>query len=389
MPVSLLDWILVALVVLLAVRGFSSGFVAGAFSLAGLGIGAYLGGRLATYLVQAEAEFAAYGPLVLLLSALLFAGIGRAIAGAIGDKIGSSIRRVPVLGTLDGAFGAVLGAAVGLLFVWVLGIFTLQTPLPAQLQGPVERSEVLGEVNERLPSGLLLDTIARLDPLPRIEGPAPQVDEPEAPSPAGVEAAAPSVVRVVGASGSGYGSGSSGSGWVAAPGLVVTNAHVIEGNDYLAVQQEGAWRRYEAEAVSVDGRNDVAVLAVDGLDLPALPLAEPAAGEPVAILGYPHGGPLDVGAARIGGTSQILSRDAYGDGPVSREVTAIRGEANPGNSGGPVVNGNGEVVATVFGAGSGYAEVAYAIPSWIIQQQLDTVQGGVAAVPRHTEARVA
>lgn len=377
---SVLDWLIVVLVVLLAVRGFSSGFVAGAFSLAGLGVGAYVGSRLATYLVQAEADLAAYGPFILLLSALLFAGIGRAFAGAIGGRIGSSIRRVPGLGTLDGVLGAVLGAAVGLLFVWVLGIFALQSPLFVQLQGPVERSEVLSEVNERLPSGLLLDTIARLDPLPRIEGPAPQVEEPETPSPAGVEAAAPSVVRVLGTGGSGYGSGSSGSGWVAAPGLVVTNAHVIAGKDYLAVQPEGGWRRYEAEAVSVDELNDVAVLAVEGLDLPALPIDEPDSGESVAIMGYPYGGPLDVEAGRIGGTSQILSRDANGNGPVSREVTAIRGEANPGNSGGPVVNGEGEVVATVFGASAGYGEVAYAIPSWIVQQQLESVQGGVAAV---------
>ena len=384
---SLLDWLILALVALLAIRGFSAGFISGAFSLVGLGGGAYLGSRLATYLVQAEPDFAAYSSFVLLISALLFAGIGRALAGTVGGRIGASARRVPGLGALDGVGGAVLGAAVGLLFVWVAGVFALQAPLPGQLQGRVEGSEVLGEVNERLPSGLLLDTIARLDPIPQIEGPRPEVAEPELPEGAGnngsvgAEEAAQSVVQIVATGGSGSGSsgyGSSGSGWVAAPELVVTNAHVVADNDRVAVRRDGAWRGYEAEVVTVDRSNDVAVLEVDGLDLSALPVAEPEPGEPVAIVGYPYGGPLDTEPGRIGGTSRAVTRDTTGNGPVNRYITSIRGEANPGNSGGPIVNDQGEVVGTVF-ASAGYGDVAYAIPPSVVSEQLELAQGRVAS----------
>jgi S1-C subfamily serine protease len=383
--VSLLDWLIIALVLLLAVRGFSAGFVSGAFSLAGLGLGAYLGSRLAVSLLRAETDLAAYAPFILLAGALLFAVLGRLLAGAVGGRIGASVRRVPGLGTLDGAGGAVLGAAVGLLFAWVVGTFALQGPLPQSVRGPVERSEVLSAMNERLPPNFLLDAVASLDPMPRIEGPRPEVAEPAVPDRGGVEDAAQSVVQVVATGGSGYGYGSGGSGWVAAPDLVVTNAHVVAGSDRVAVRQEGAWRGYEAEVVSVDPGNDVAVLAVDGLGLTALPSAAPEPGEPVAILGYPYGGPLDAEPGRVGGTSQAITGDAYGNGPVSRYVTSIRGEANPGNSGGPAVNREGEVVGTVF-ASAGYGNVAYAIPPSVVAEQLDVAESRVASGPSQENA---
>lgn len=381
---TLLDWILVGLIALLALRGFYTGFISGVLSLAGLALGAYLGSRLALYLVQAEPNFAAYTPFVLLAGALVFAVLGQLLAGSIGGRIGASLRRIPVVGTLDGMGGAILGAAVGLLFVWVLGTFALQSPLPQSLREPVERSEVLAAVDERLPSGLVLDTIASLDSIPQIEGPRPQVAEPELPDSGkdiggqGVEDATQSVVQVVATDGSGYGSGSSGSGWVAAPETVITNAHVIAESAQVAVRQEGAWQGYETKVLTVDQTNDVAVLEVDGLDLPVLPVAEPESGESVAIVGYPYGGPLDAEPGRIGGTSQAITRDAYGNGPVNRYITSIRGEANPGNSGGPAVNGEGEVVGTVF-ASAGYGDIAYAIPPSVVSEQLEVAQAQVAS----------
>ena len=389
---SLLDWIIAALLVLLAIRGFYAGFISGAFSLAGLGLGAYLGSRLAVSLVRAETDLAAYTPFVLLIGALLFASLGRLLAGVVGGRIGASVRRVPLLGpgigALDGAGGAALGVAVGLLFVWVAGVFALQGLLPQTVRGSVERSEILSAMDERLPSGFLLDTVASLDAIPQIEGPRPEVAEPELSEPGGdqngdgggenIDDAARSVVQIVATGGSGYGSGSSGSGWVAAPELVVTNAHVVAGNDQVAVRPEGTWRGYEAEVVTVDQTNDVAVLEVDGLDLPALPVAEPEPGESVAIVGYPFGGPLDAEPGRIGGTSQAVTRDANGNGPVSRYITSIRGEANPGNSGGPAVNQEGEVVGTVF-ASAGYGDTAYAIPPSVVAEQLDLAQSRVAS----------
>ena len=367
---SVLDWLIAALVVLFAVRGFSAGFISGAFSL-----------------LRAETDLVGYAPFVLLAGTLVFAALGRLLAGAVGGRISTSVRRVPGIGTLDGAGGAVLGTAVGLLFAWIAGTFALQGPLPEPVRQLAERSEILSAMNERLPSSFLLDVVASLDQMPRIEGPRPEVAEPALPDRDGVEDAAQSVVQVVATGGSGYGYGSGGSGWVAAPNLVVTNAHVVAGSSQVAVRPEGAWRGYEAEVVSLDPGNDVAVLAVDGLALPALPSAEPEPGERVAILGYPYGGPLDAEAGRIGGTSSVVSRDAYGGGPLSRYVTSIRADADPGNSGGPAVNREGEVVGTVF-ASAEYGDVAYAIPPPVVAEQLDAAESRIASASGPSQGNV-
>ena len=68
----------------------------------------------------------------------------------------------------------------------------------------------------------------------------------------------------------------------------------------------------------------------------------------------------------------MISGDAYNRGPVERTVTSFRVYVRPGNSGGPVVNGDGEVVATVFASRAGSDDSGYGIPSQLVQRRLDT-----------------
>jgi S1-C subfamily serine protease len=156
--------------------------------------------------------------------------------------------------------------------------------------------------------------------------------------------------------------------------VVVTNAHVIAGEHDTAVERFGREPQLSAYAIAFDPRDDIAVLRVPGLGLPSLALASSVrAGEAGAVLGYPENGPFEARPARIGATQRILTDDAYGNGPVSRLLTPLRGLVRPGNSGGPVVDRAGAVLTTVFasttGAGSagGYgvanATVAHALAS--------------------------
>ena len=71
------------------------------------------------------------------------------------------------------------------------------------------------------------------------------------------------------------------------------------------------------------------------------------------ILGYPLDGAFDAQPARIGDTQRISTQDAYGRGPVMRELTPLRGLIRPGNSGGPVLDDSAAVLATVFAATTG------------------------------------
>jgi S1-C subfamily serine protease len=162
---------------------------------------------------------------------------------------------------------------------------------------------------------------------------------------AGVTRAGASVVKITG---SACGLGIEGSGWVAGSDLVVTNAHVVAGEHDTEVQVNGR-TPVPAHAVVFDYTNDVAVLMVPGLDEPRLTLdANPAVGTSAAILGYPEDGSFTAKPARLGDTRLTSTQNAYGYGPVEREVAALRGEVRPGNSGGPMIDAAGQVVATVF-----------------------------------------
>ena len=157
-----------------------------------------------------------------------------------------------------------------------------------------------------------------------------------------------SVVRVIGTA---CGLAIEGSGWVAAPETVVTNAHVVAGEQDTSVEVDGQPPGLPAQAIAFDPSDDVAVLHVPELGLPALALKRgPAAGSAGAILGYPENGAFDVQPGRIGRTQSVITQNAYGEGPISRELTPLRGLVRPGNSGGPLVGPDGRVLTTVFAA---------------------------------------
>jgi S1-C subfamily serine protease len=376
-----IDWLIVAFAVLMATIGWRQGFVAGAFALAGFAGGAFLGSRLGPALLS-DGSSSPYAPLVSLVCAVT----GGSILAGVFETAGFLVRRsVPIPGvrTLDGLLGAVLSAAIALGLAWIVGAVALQTPGVRQLRGDIQRSEILSRLNDVLPpSGSILNALARFDPFPHIDGPEADVPAPRAavardPE---VRAAGASVVRILGTA---CGLGIEGSGWVAGPGLVVTNAHVVAGEQDTAVQVRGTGPRLDANAVAFDPTDDVAVLRVSDLgDVPALSFApDPASGSDGAILGFPANGPYDVRAARLGQTRAVVSEDAYGNGPVTRQMTTFRGVVRPGNSGGPVVDTSGRVLATVFAKATRSGRAGgYGVPNAIVRRVLDGAVGEGRAV---------
>src|SRR5262249_59582523 len=121
-------------------------------------------------------------------------------------------------------------------------VLALRRPAAGSLRQAVQRSFVLRQLNSILPPRSLLQALARIDPFPALGGPVADVPPP---NPAvlrlpGVRAAAPSVVRVIGTA---CGLGIEGAGWVAAPGMVVTAAHVVAGESDTAVNPFGSAAR--------------------------------------------------------------------------------------------------------------------------------------------------
>ena len=367
-----LDWIIVALTLTTAAAGYFQGFVVGAATLAGFAAGLFLGARLGQAVVSAGSH-SPYAPLFGLAGAL----IGGMLFGSALEALGYGLlRRItgPSLGVVDGLAGAVLSTGVALGLVWLARSVVLQAPQAHGLRDDIQRSSILRALNGLLPpSGPILNALARFDPFPRIDGPPVDLPAPRAAiaRDPDVRLAARGVVKIQGTA---CGLGVEGSGWVARDGLVVTNAHVVAGQTDTTVQLGGEGPSLAAQAVVFDPRDDIAILRVEGLSGRVLPIAgDPRSGASGAILGFPQNGPYDVRAGRLGSTRTVITQDAYGRGPVQRSIVTLRGTVRPGNSGGPMVDARGRVVATVFAATRSGTPGGYGVPNSVVTRDLERV----------------
>jgi S1-C subfamily serine protease len=374
------DWLIVAFTALLALHGYRQGFILGLLSLIGFLVGAFIGTRLAPLILPGGAR-SQYAPLFGLLGALLAGGALASGLEAVGVRVRSAL---PIRGlrAVDGVMGATLTACVALGVAWIVGAVAVQSVGSRPLRADIQDSAILRGLNGLLPpSGPILHALGRFDQLPSVRGPAADVAAPSRGILAsrGVRGAGESVVRVVGTA---CGLGIEGSGWVAGPGLVVTNAHVVAGERDTAVQVGGSPLGLPARVLVFDPHDDIAMLSVAGLHAPALRLAgEQRSGTAAAILGYPLDGGFDREAGRIGVTQAVSTEDAYGNGPVLRSVTALRGRVRPGNSGGPMVDASGRVVATVFAALTGTSRAGgFGVPNAVVRRGLKLARSRRASV---------
>ena len=143
----------------------------------------------------------------------------------------------------------------------------------------------------------------------------------------------------------------------------MTNAHVVAGVDDPDIEIDG--EMVAATVVEYDPQLDIAVLAFDSGSLAPVPFndAESPAEQrdSIAILGYPEDGPFDVQPGRVRDQQRLRSPDIYGEGAVIREVYSLRGLVRPGNSGGPIVSSEGDVVGIVFAASVTDEDTGYAL----------------------------
>lgn len=377
-----IDWIIIGFALLMALQGSRSGFIVGALSLMGFVAGAFIGTRVGPILLP-KGSASPYAPLFGLFGAVL---AGSVLAGGL-EGVGVLVRRrlvLPGLGPVDATLGAALSVVIALGMAWLAGAVILQVPqASSNLRRAVQRSAILRGLNDLLPpSGVILHALARFDPFPSVAGPQANVPAPTskiARDP-DVKRAADGVVKVLGTA---CGLGVEGSGWIARPGLVVTNAHVVAGEDDTVVRLHGTGPDLHAQAVAFDPTNDIALLRVKGLGGRALPLAPQASpGAPAAVLGFPHNGPYVVTPARLGATQQVLSQDAYGRGPVNRMMLSLRGRVQHGNSGGPLVDAQGRVAGTVFAASTATRRRGgFAVPNSVVQKILRDAHGNADTGP--------
>lgn len=380
-----LDWLILIFALAMGVWGYQQGLIVGVLSLGGFVIGAFLGSRLGPALL-ADGSASPYAPATALAGALLIGGIValslEGVAIAARARLLGGRRRGRGLAVAEAAGGAVLLSTLALGLAWMFGAVALNAPGAKDLRKAVQRSAILQALNDAFPpSSSILNALNRIDPRISITGPDPNVGPPDSriardPDVTGAE---DSVVKVLGTA---CGLGVSGSGWIAAPGLVATNAHVIAGEHDTTVTPSGSDQPLDATPVHYDPSNDLALLRVSGLDGDQLSFApQVQSGTPGAVLGYPENGPLAIAPARVGATGPVVTQDSYGRGPITRQLTALRGEVHSGNSGGPLVDAAGRVMGTVFAATTNGKPGGYAVPNRVVSEALGEAGGEVGTGP--------
>lgn len=357
----MLDWAIVAFTLALALWGYRQGLIVGALTLVGFAVGAFLGSRLGP-IVLSQGSDSPYAPLCGAVGALLVGALAAVMLEGVALAVRRRLIRRPLLHHADGAGGAALIGAVALGVAWIFGAVALHAPGTTQLRADVQNSVILRELDHVLPpSGGVLNVLDRVDPAPSITGPATprELPDPAIASVPAIEAAGTSVVRVLSTA---CGLGIEGSGWAVRPNLIVTNAHVVAGATDTTVTTQGGVE-LDATAVHYEPEDDLALLRVDA-KLPTLKVdAGNSEGDEAAVLGYPENGPFTVTPARVGETRSTVSENSYGRGPVERTITALGGDVRSGNSGGPLLNSEGEAVGVVFAATTSGPKGGFAVPA--------------------------
>jgi S1-C subfamily serine protease len=380
-----LDWLIVVFALAMAFWGYQQGLIVGLLSLSGFAIGAFAGSRLGPALL-AEGSHSPYAPATALAGGLLIGGIVavsfEGIAFAMRRQLLGTAGRRRGVAIAESTGGALLLVALALGLAWLFGAVALNAPGAKDLRKAVQRSAILRALNDAFPpSSALINALNRIDPRVAVQGPSPDVAAPDskiARDPE-VRAAGRSVVRVLGTA---CGLGVEGSGWIAAPGVVATNAHVVAGETDTTVTPNGSSTSLDATAVHYDSTNDLALLRVNGLGGSPLSLVpQVTSGTPGAVLGYPENGPFTIAPARVGATGPVITQDSYGHGPVTRQLTSLRGEVRSGNSGGPLVDGDGQVMGTVFAATTQGKPGGYAVPNGVVSKALSDTSGPVSTGP--------
>ncbi|GAA1472903.1 MarP family serine protease [Corynebacterium felinum] len=371
--------IIVALGLIVAIyTGWRQGAFASVLStigvIAGLICGAALAPALMSFTDQVALRFLlALGVMVLLV------GLGNLIGGMLGSALRDRMRwRSSLL--LDSVVGCVFQSFATLVVMWLVAI-----PLVAGLPGPVantiRNSHILGYVDSVAPptlstlptkiSAMLSETglPPLISPFSGRESVAVAAPAIEVEDVALVERLRPSVIHVLGES-QACARRLMGSGFVVDNRHVITNAHVVAGTE--TVQLDTVLGTFSASVVFYDPQLDIAVLRSDELNIPPLRWAQRMAtsGEDAIVMGFPESGPFEASPARVSDQLTIAGPDIYAHGRVEREAYTARGSIRQGNSGGPMLNLDGEVIGVVFGASADESDIGYALTAQEVQRKV-------------------
>lgn len=385
---NLVDLAVLGLAGLSAFRGWHRGFIGQLFEFGGGFIGLILGvSVIGPWLARTFTNQA--GPsaaLVSIAAVFVMLSLGQAAGYLVGHRFGAVARRVR-LGSVDSGFGAALSVVIMFIAFWLAGSLLVHGP-SQDFARALQKSRALKVMNDVMPPPPNVLAYIRqylntsgfpqvFQGLPRPIGEPAKLPSQREANAAGQKAQG-SMVRVVVPA---CGGTQLGSGWIAAPETVVTNAHVVSGGDEVTVQDPAD---HAATVVVFDPRTDIAVLHVEGLSGPPLGLetAVQEIGEKGATLGYPgtRDGRLVIKRAAVQGEYSATGRDIYGRQSAQRDVYELHAAVRQGDSGGPFVLANGDVAGVVFAAATTDDDTGYALTGAEVEDEIREGTGKTSEV---------
>jgi S1-C subfamily serine protease len=360
---NLFDLVILVLAVSAGVGGYRLGLVARALSWFFMAIGIIVTARFLPDIIDAIKGPDPTGRLLIAVGILL---AGAFVGQAIGLLVGSKVHLVmpPAGRPFDSAGGAIAGVLGVLVGVWLL--LPTMGDVPGEMARQARNSTIARFIAENAPAPPdTLQTLRRLvgeNQFPRVFSalrPAPDIGEPPAETGLSKAVLDRSILSTVRVEGPACGRIQEGSGFVVAPGIVVTNAHVVAGEDKTTLIERSG-RTVSATVVHFDPDRDLAVLAADVKGAP-LPIAGADEKDTGAVLGYPGGGPLTVSPYSVGDIVTAVGRDLYDKHATRRQVLILASDLRPGDSGAALVNPDGAVAGVAFAIAPDRPGTSYAL----------------------------
>jgi S1-C subfamily serine protease len=363
-----IDVLIVAIVIVAAIRGWFSGAIRQVLGWIGLIAGFYIGIAIAPSL-STRITHADWRPLLALGIVLVAAFVGHFAGHVLGSFVRQTIKMVK-LGLVDSVAGVAVGVAGALITCWLVAALLVATSWTAGANG-IQGSRIIKALDSALPTvpsaearlqtllhnanfpsvftSIVAPTIPSSHPSPRLGGTTP--------SPSGPT----EIVKVLAM---GCPATHEGTGFFVAPHLVVTNAHVVAGATSVTV---GGVR---AQVALFDPVNDVSILRVSTRATPLnFSSSVPLSGAKAQIIGFPLDGGRKLSPSVISGEITAQSRNIYDTQTFDRTVLVVYSNIEPGNSGSPVLV-RGLVTGLVFSKALSQDETAYAIPAATVMHDL-------------------
>ena len=388
---NFIDLLIISFSIIFGWIGFRRGILRTILSIVGLLVGGFIASASLPYLQSLISNYTFLLRPTISFSFIIFgASLGMFLFGIIGGFLRVVLLPLPFLKAVDSLIGLFL--ALIAVFAVTITVSNASKVIPNKtIKDAFSTSIVVKELEIYTPNNLrnyfikIQETITN-SPLPEVfqslvesRFVVNKVEE-NIEVPVEVKYVSNSIVRIDGIAQS-CSAAMTGTGFIVANERVITNAHVVAGVEEPVVSQQNSKLQIQGKVIYLDRQKDVAILFVPGLTGERLTFMGPVTPNELGfVIGYPNGGSLKTTTVSISSEFESLGTDIDGKGQVKREVIVFGGDIKPGNSGGPLLNNQGQVLGMVFAEDAQNANTGYALAPQEIVETINNTKNKIEVV---------